>query len=120
MQIILNIILKEHRTAVPGTEAIPFPVDISRSLTCHPDNSSYNNPEIIEIYNTSIIGLENLTITDCHDSFANFLNDYEQLVNLAEILTNETITNEIDNYKINTLARPQDLLFNLPMFYIGK
>jgi ABC-type multidrug transport system fused ATPase/permease subunit len=126
MQIILNIILKEHQTPVPGTGAVPFPMDISRSLTCHPANNSYNNPDI-EMINGTIIGIDkDYNITDCHDNFLNFLSDYEHLYNLVTEFHNGSKYNEskysehLKYLNLVTFARPQDLLFNLPMFYIGK
>ena len=118
MQIILNIVLKKHQTVVPGTGAVPFPMDISRSLTCRPANNSYNNPDI-EVFNTTIFGTDNYTITDCHDNFLNFLSDYERLVNLVT-QSESKYHKELEIFNLMTLARPQDLLFNLPMFYIGK
>ena len=118
MQIILNIVLKKHQTVVPGTGAVPFPMDISRSLTCRPANNSYNNPDI-EVFNTTIFGTDNYTITDCHDNFLNFLSDYERLVNLVT-QSESKYHKELEIFNLMTLARPQDLLFNLPMFYIVK
>ena len=124
MQIILNVILREHGTPVPGTAAVPLPVDISRSLTCNTTNN-FSNPEIIPVNWTTIGIPETFNITNCHDNFLNFISDFERLVNIVEDLntTDERVIEYqamLQNFTLKTFARPQDLLFNLPMFYIGK
>lgn len=127
MQIILNIILKDHGTAVPGSSPVLIPMDISRSLACETNGS--NHPEIILANGT-------FPITNCHDNLFNFFAEHnitelrsrtnELIDTLPFDIPNKTLDkiNEtfdlLEMLSITSLARPQDLLFNLPMFYIGK
>lgn len=136
MQIILNIILRDHGTPVPGSSPILIPMDVSRSLACETDGSAFNNPEIISPNGT-------FNITNCHDNLFNFFTEHPNITNInntelrefindLSILLNITLPvdkimdqimeeeEELKNISIFSLARPQDLLFNLPMFYIGK
>lgn len=136
MQIILNIILRDHGTAVPGSSPVLIPMDIGRSVACETNGSAYSNPDIIW-------GDANGTfdITNCHDNLFNFFTEQNiiELNNSIFELINKT-NNELypfqvpnrtvdkinqtfvmlEELSIASLARPQDLLFNLPMFYIGK
>ena len=116
MQVILNLILREHGTAVPGTASLSIPMDISRSLACNATNFT-RNPEILLVTGTED-GQAPYNITDCHDNFANFLDDFPGLIQLANDISE--LKEIIQNWTLFTYARPQDLLFNLPMFYISK
>jgi ABC-type multidrug transport system ATPase subunit len=117
MQVILNIVLKEHGTAIPGSSSLLFPIDITRSLACVTDGNS-SNPDFRRVDGTPF-GLGEFNITNCRDNFLNFFVEHPGIEELIEGIfpnyTNETL--ELD---IFTLARPQDLLFDLPMFYVGK
>ena len=116
MQIILNIVLKKHGTAVPGTGSLPFPVDISRSLACNASNR-FNNPNV-KLANGTLIGLNYFNITQCHDNLFNFLDDYPGLIRAARV--DPSLNETIENFTLVALTRAQDQLFSLPMFYIGK
>ena len=121
MQIILNFVLREHGTPVPGTAGVPLPMDISRSLACT-SNDSFNNPEIVTV-DASAIGMGEFQITDCHDNFLNFFNDFGEIENLTQTFPQflpEGFENLALALTLLTYARPQDLLFDFPMFYIGK
>lgn len=115
MQIILNIVLHKHKALVPGAGSVPFPMDIGRSLACTVQNGT-NNPEIITVDGLEF-GIRNYNITNCHDKFLNIIDDYPYLVSRIE---HSPFGATIQNYSVKTLARPQDLLFNIPFFYIGR
>lgn len=119
MQIILNIILRDHGTPVPGSSPVLLPTDIGRSVACKTNGSAYNHPEIISANGT-------FDITNCHDDLFNFYTEYNITKFISEIHPedrskkfNRTV-DMLEELNITSLARPQDLLFNLPMFYIGK
>ena len=86
-------------------------MDIGRSVACITEGGPYNNPEIIEFNGTNI--------TNCHDNLLNFFVDYPSWRILEDLPIPDLkfILEELYNM---TLARPQDLLFELPMFYVGK
>ena len=63
--------------------------------------------------------MDYFNITDCRDNFANFLADFPAVINKVEQFYPKYPA-MFKNYTLRTYARPQDLLFNLPMFYIGK
>ena len=117
MQVILNIILKEHGTPVPGSSPLPFPMDISRSLACVTDGN-LSNPEIVSV-DGSMFELGDFNITNCHDNFINFFVEHFEIVSLI-IDHIPKYTNKTLKLEDLTLARPQDLLFDFPMFYVGK
>ena len=118
MQLILNRILSEHATAVPGTTPIYLPMDIGRSVACETNGSTFGNPEIIlvtDLFNSSLTH----NITNCHDNLLNFYLDLPEANEIIDKSNNSRAEMFRDLSNV-TLARPQDLLFQIPMFYIGK
>lgn len=119
MQVILNVILKKHATPVPGSSPILLPMDISRSLACETNESIFNNPEIKWV-NGSVIGMDDFEITNCRDNFLNFFTEHPDIdPHLIDMLPPK-FKILMQNLSVLSLARPQDLLFDFPMFYIGK
>ena len=118
MQLILNIIIRRHGTSVPGTTPLYIPMDISRSVACVKNGDECNNPEIIY---PEIIEFNGTSITNCHDNFLNVFVEFPGLLNLLGQFNVSEFDEMLFNISYYTsLARPQDLLYSLPMFYMGK
>ena len=106
MQLILNHILKQHGTAIPGSDAYGFPMDISRLVVCNSSNDSYTNPG------------------QCRDEIFSFFEEYDWrgFLDLFENITNVTdsfLINETEFLNQISVLPRQELLFDLPMYYVG-
>ena len=67
-----------------------------------------------------MFGLGEFNITNCRDNYINFFVEHPNIVNIIGDIPNTSFSDEILELKDLTYARPQDMLFDFPMFYVGK
>ena len=119
MQLILNHILSSKHLLIPGSNEYPFPQDIGRVAVCEPEPSFNGTPVLPE---------------SCRDEIFSFFDDQnlnvELFKELAELFLqvekNETIINEtefllrsLDYYQNASVLPRQQVLFDLPFYYVG-
>ncbi len=93
MQIVLNHVLSKNPAPVPGSESLPLPVDVGRLIVC---NQSYA-PE------------------SCHDEYFSALAEFDW-----QELPDDTNLTQLFEELYETPMPHQQLLFDLPFYYVGK
>ncbi len=109
MQLILNHIISKHPLAIPGSDTFPMPVDVGRLIACEtPLNvNGTDGPQ------------------SCRDESFNFFLElnWEWIVNFTNASHNPQFVEVAEQLFLfnETSAIPrQQLLFDLPFYYIGK
>ena len=116
MQVILNHILSSKHLAIPGSNAYPFPQDIGRVAVCEPEASFNGTPVPPEACRDEIFSFFDDQGLNVHYfvNFAEFLDNQSD-----ETLINETFLHRLDYYQNASVLPRQQVLFDLPFYYVG-
>ena len=119
MQVILNHILSSKHLAIPGSNAYPFPQDIGRVAVCEPEASFNGTPVPPEACRDEIFSFFDDQGLNVH-YFVDFAEEFlykqsnEKLINKTEFFLHR-----LDYYQNASVLPRQQVLFDLPFYYVG-